>query len=179
MVTWSYIHTGGLPLTNIHLSYSHSILGNSTEKIVTNSPQLNTVSVMRVDSTSVVVPSLVTGVEYTFNVTAENSYGSSSIVCGPIPHIIGKTECQQYIEIYHWSMHDKISCFYQCIMGLRGWVKFDSKCDHTGPTLIKLRLAVVFSSAVGATRVDLVSDVKYWTGNNIILVMSVAWLQIA
>ena len=40
------------------------------------------------------VASFVTGAEYMFNVTAENSYGSSNIICGPIPHLIGKNEYQ-------------------------------------------------------------------------------------
>ena len=93
-VTWSYIHTGGLPLTNVFLTYTNSILGNSTGNFSNRSP-LNTVSVSSVDSTSIVVPNLVTGAEYVFNVTAENSYGSSSIVCGPIPHLIGKIEYQE------------------------------------------------------------------------------------
>ena len=92
-VTWSYIHTGGLSLTNLFLTYTHSILGNSTGNF-SNHSQLNTVSVNSVDSTSIVVPNLVTGAEYMFNIMAENSYGSSSVICGPTPHLIGKNDCQ-------------------------------------------------------------------------------------
>jgi hypothetical protein len=115
-VTWSYIHTGGLPLTNLFLTYTHLILGNSTV-FSTNRSQLNTVSVMTrsIDSTSIVVPNLVTGAEYMFNITAENKYGSSSIVCGPTPHLIGKTECQTHVQTVGYipppDDDDVISCF--------------------------------------------------------------------
>ena len=114
-VTWPYIHTGGLPLTNLFLTYTHSILGNSIENF-SNRSQLNMVSVNSVDSTSIVVPSLVTGAEYMFNITAENSYGSSSIVCGPTPHLIGKIECEAVIYIL-LLINDPISCSYQCHVG--------------------------------------------------------------
>ena len=88
-VTWSYIHTGGLPLTNLYLTYTQSIPGNG----------LNAVSIISVDTTSIVFPNLVTGTEYIFNVTAENSYGSSSITCGSTPHIIGKLNVKQNINM--------------------------------------------------------------------------------
>ena len=87
-VTWSYIHTGGLPLTNLYLTYTRSILGNGSK-------QLNAVSNISVDTTLIMLPNLVTGAEYMFNVTAENSYGSSSITCGPTPHIIGEMKVKQ------------------------------------------------------------------------------------
>ena len=75
------------------VSYTHLVPGNGS--IVTNSQQLNTVSISNVDTTSIVFQNFVTGVEYVFNITAENSYGSSSITCGPTPHIIGKMNVKQ------------------------------------------------------------------------------------
>ena len=72
-VTWSYIHTGGLPLTNVSVSYTSD---NSLSPIP--------IPLISVDTTSVTIPDLKAGFEYTFNVTAENSEGSSSTVCGPI-----------------------------------------------------------------------------------------------
>ena len=72
-VTWSYIHTGGLPLTNVSVSYTND---NSLSPIP--------IPLISVDTTSVTIPDLKAGFEYTFNVTAENSEGSSSTVCGPI-----------------------------------------------------------------------------------------------
>ena len=113
-VTWSYIHTGGLPLTNVFLTYTNSVLWNSTGNF-SNHSQRNTVSVSSVDSTSIVVPNLVTGPEYLFNITAENSYGSSSIVCGPTPHLIGKIECQAVGYIF-LQINDLISCFINIII---------------------------------------------------------------
>ena len=73
IVTWSYIHTGGLPLTNVSVSYAND---NSLSPIP--------IPLISVDTTSVTIPDLKAGFEYTFNVTAENSEGSSSTVCGPI-----------------------------------------------------------------------------------------------
>ena len=78
MVTWSYIHTGGLPLTNVSVSYSFA-------KDLTIP-----VEVTGTNTTLVVVPDLVAGFEYTFILTAQNKNGSSSIVCGPILHRIGE-----------------------------------------------------------------------------------------
>ena len=51
----------------------------------------NAVSVSSVDTTSVEVAGLFAGFEYTFNITAENSNGSSSILCGPTLHVIGES----------------------------------------------------------------------------------------
>ena len=72
-VTWSYIHTGGLPLTNVLVSYC---IGNNNSPIP--------IPLISVDTTSVTIPDLKAGFEYTFNVTTVNSEGSSSTVCGLI-----------------------------------------------------------------------------------------------
>ena len=71
-VNWSYIHTGGLPLTNVSVSYSFT---------KTPKPILKPVPLRHTDVTSVTVLGIETGLQYTFNVTAENSNGSSSVLC--------------------------------------------------------------------------------------------------
>ena len=60
----------------------------------------NAVSISTVDTTSIMVPNLIVGAEYIFNVTAENNVGSSSIICGPILHIIGKTNIKIIIIMH-------------------------------------------------------------------------------
>ena len=72
-VTWSYIHTGGLPLTNVSVSYYFESVLNSIP-----------IPLISVDTTLVTIPDLKAGFQYTFNVTAENSEGSSSTLCGSI-----------------------------------------------------------------------------------------------
>ena len=80
MASWTYIHTGGLPLTDLSVMYSYEE-GAST---VSRSVGVN------LNDLSVTVSGLVAGEEYTFTVTAENSNGSSSTVCEPVNHIIGE-----------------------------------------------------------------------------------------
>lgn len=82
-VIWSYIHTGGLPLTNLFLTYSTSLPGYCNSG-------LNDISVSSVNTTSVTVSDIMAGAEYTFNITAENDIGSSNIICGPTFHITGE-----------------------------------------------------------------------------------------
>ena len=64
---------------------------------------INPVPVSGVDTTSVEVDDLVAGFEYVFNTTAENSNGSSSILCGPIHHIVGKSEISNGRDLHMWS----------------------------------------------------------------------------
>ena len=73
IVSWFFIHTGGLSLTNVSVSY---YFDNSSSPIP--------IPLISVDSTLVTLPDLKAGFEYTFNVTAENSEGSLSTLCGPI-----------------------------------------------------------------------------------------------
>ena len=80
MATWSYVHTGGLPLTGLSVTYSYE----EGESTVTRSVGVN------LDDSMVTVPGLVAGEVYTFTVMAENSNGSSSTACEPVNHIIGK-----------------------------------------------------------------------------------------
>ena len=53
----------------------------------------NPVSVSDIDTgtTSIEVPNLVAGFEYTFNITAVNSNGPSNILCGPVLHRVGES----------------------------------------------------------------------------------------
>jgi hypothetical protein len=78
--SWTYVHTGGFPLTGVSVNYTYEE-GTST---VTNSVNVG-INDMRFS-----VPGLVTGKEYTFTVTAQNMNGSNSSVCAPVDHIIGK-----------------------------------------------------------------------------------------
>ena len=48
------------------------------------------VNVLNIHTTSITVHGLTTGFKYTFNITARNNYGTSSILCGPVLHVIGK-----------------------------------------------------------------------------------------
>jgi hypothetical protein len=83
--TWSYIHTGGLPLTDVSVAYTFT--EGSTENYIP-------VDVPNIHSTFVTVHGLPTGFKYTFNIITRNDYGTSSILCGPILHAIGK---------YYWE----------------------------------------------------------------------------
>ena len=85
-VTWSYIHTGGLPLTSVSVSY------RSNEDLKASESVSVPVTVTATNVTSVVVPGLVAGFEYTFNLTAQNKNGSSSILCGPTLHRVGESK---------------------------------------------------------------------------------------
>ena len=85
VIAWTYIHTGGLPLTNVSISY----YARGLRPIP--------IPLINVDTTVVTIPDLKAGFEYTFNVTAENSEGSSSILCGPVA---GKFKHLQNIKIF-------------------------------------------------------------------------------
>ena len=80
-VTWAYIHTGGLSLTNVTVTYTFI---NGFQNIA------SVVSVSCFDITSVMISDLVVGIEYTFDVTAENNYGSLNVQCGHTHHVIGE-----------------------------------------------------------------------------------------
>ena len=74
MVTWSYIHTGGLPLTNVSMSYTYE------DEFIISKPV--PVLISGVDTTRITVPNLEAGFRYTFNVTSQNRIGSTSTLCG-------------------------------------------------------------------------------------------------
>ena len=81
MVQWRYVHTGGLNITGLSAVYSY-VDGTSTV--------IEPVTISGLDTLSIDVSGLVTGFEYTFDITAENSNGSSTILCRPTPHIVGE-----------------------------------------------------------------------------------------
>ena len=78
-VSWSYIHTGGLPLTNLSVVYRYE------EGLVMSPIDIASVEVMKA-----MVSNLVAGRLYTFSISAENTIGSISIDCGPIRLETGK-----------------------------------------------------------------------------------------
>ena len=76
-VSWSFTHTGGVPLTNLSVFYTFSEglnQVNGTERYVD------------IVATSVMVPGLQAGTEYTFSVIAVNSEGSAVSVCAAEVH---------------------------------------------------------------------------------------------
>ena len=81
-VSWSYIHTGGLPLTNVSVVYRY-------EEGLAMSPP-TPVDIANTEIMTLMVPNLVAGRLYTFTISIENSNGSTSIDCGPAHHNSGK-----------------------------------------------------------------------------------------
>ena len=80
-IQWYFVHTGGLNLTGLSAEYSY-VDGTSTE--------VRPVTVDSLNTTTIKQRGLVAGFEYTFNITAENSNGSSTISCRPVPYRIGE-----------------------------------------------------------------------------------------
>lgn len=77
-VAWSYIHTGGLPLTNVSVTYTISC-----SEIDSTASGPIPIPFSDLESSTVSVTNLEFGFEYTFNITAQNSNGTSSVLCGP------------------------------------------------------------------------------------------------
>ena len=81
IVTWSFLHTGGLPLTALSTNYTFTKGSTVVEGgDVVNNLDRNTAS----------VPDLVVGFVYTFTVTARNDNGSATASCGSVLHAVGK-----------------------------------------------------------------------------------------
>ena len=80
-VQWNLVHTGGLNLTGLSAEYSY-VDGTLTvvEPVTINSP----------NTTTIKQRGLVAGFVYKFSITAENSNGSSTMLCKPVPHTIGE-----------------------------------------------------------------------------------------
>ena len=89
VVTWSFIHTGGLPLTALSTSYSFMRgLFEVNENVAIDDINIFTTS----------VPDLVVGFTYAFTVTARNENGSSTASCGSLFHRVGEDICcQRYL----------------------------------------------------------------------------------
>ena len=51
---------------------------------------IGAISISDIKAESVEVPNLVTGFDYSFNVTAVNSIGRSNILCGSVVHRVGE-----------------------------------------------------------------------------------------
>ena len=80
-VSWSYVHTGGLPLTGVSVQYRY-IEGSST----------NTESVTELNENANMtrVNGLIAGEDYTFIVNATNENGSSLAECPAVNHLVGE-----------------------------------------------------------------------------------------
>ena len=81
-VMWSYVHTGGLPLTSVSVVYRFE------EGLAMSSP--TDVDIANIEVMRAMVSNLIAGRLYTFTITTENSNGSTSIDCGPVRHDVGK-----------------------------------------------------------------------------------------
>lgn len=82
-VTWFYVHTGGLNLTQVSVSYS-------LDSPVLRFQQPNDSQPLAgVDSTSFVAYELQAGNNYIFKIVSSNSVGHSSATCPPVIHDIG------------------------------------------------------------------------------------------
>ena len=79
-VTWSYIHTGGLNLTEVVVEYSES--GDFQD--------LQNGNLTDLSQTSLEVLNFTAGQTYSFQVTASNQMGSNSVLCPAVNHSVGK-----------------------------------------------------------------------------------------
>ena len=79
-VTWSYIHTGGFNLTEVVVEYSES--GDFQD--------LQNGNLTDLSQTSLEVLNFTAGRTYSFQVTASNQMGSSSVLCPAVNHSVGK-----------------------------------------------------------------------------------------
>ena len=80
-VNWMYVHTGGLSLIDVLVKYSYQ----DDLSLLTR-----TFTVYDLNSTSVTLSSLNNGFQYTFMVSATNSYGTSTVTCGSVDFVSGK-----------------------------------------------------------------------------------------
>ena len=73
-VSWSYIHTGGLPLINVSVRYSFTKPMSVIKLIVLES----------INTTSVTVLDIEIGFQYSFNITAENIAMGPQVPCAKL-----------------------------------------------------------------------------------------------
>ncbi len=81
MITWSYTHTGGLPLTSLNLTYAYT----DGTRVIQEEGQG-----VELDDIDHTLPRLVAGRTYNVIVGAGNSEGSALAQCEPVVHLIGK-----------------------------------------------------------------------------------------
>ena len=102
MVIWSYIHTGGLPLTNVSVSYTFE------NEFIISRPIA--VSITSVDSTMITVPDLEPGFRYTLNITVQNGIGFTSTLCGlmiPVPGTL--IACMHKIMMHSLTLKESLA----------------------------------------------------------------------
>ena len=98
IVMWTLVHTGGLPLTNLSVTYSFQ-QGLSAESKNVSVPG-------GTSARSITVSNLVAGEAYIFNVTAENMNGSSTSQCEGILHEVGELLIRLNIDCQGSAQND-------------------------------------------------------------------------
>ena len=73
MIYWWFIHTGGLNITSINITYT---INNQTT--IQYGPDV------AVDDATAFIPSLIAGYSYVVTAAAENSVGSTSVGCSSV-----------------------------------------------------------------------------------------------
>ena len=86
VVTWSYIHTGGLNITQVYVTYS---LDQSSLEFQQLPNGIIPVEEGADSPRNLAVRNLVSGNSYIFMVMASNEEGNSSTVCPSVVHDIG------------------------------------------------------------------------------------------
>lgn len=81
-ITWEYVHTGGLNLSNVTLFYSLDVQPLQFQL-------LSNVATPSEDQADVVLHQLPAGNSYVFEVISSNAVGSASAICPPVRHDIG------------------------------------------------------------------------------------------
>ena len=81
-VTWSFVHTGGRPLTSVVINY---IVEEGNTGTTRNGP------VAQLGTTSAIIPSLLAGFSYIPLVVATNFEGTSTVQCPRVVLSTGKS----------------------------------------------------------------------------------------
>ncbi len=79
MIYWRFIHTGGLNILSINITYT-----------INNQTTIHNGLDVDVDDTTASIPSLMAGYSYVATVAAENSVGSTSVGCPSVKLSYGK-----------------------------------------------------------------------------------------
>ena len=86
-VTWQYVHTGGLNLSEVALLYSLATQPLQFQLLSNSTPPLE--EGQAGDTGSAVFDHLPAGNSYIFEVLSSNGVGSSRTTCPPVRHDIG------------------------------------------------------------------------------------------